>query len=157
MRKRVLAPSATDSLMQAGDWLELDQMAEVELTSEDAAHPIDAALRPGRGSGWRAAEGGAQVVRLRFDSPQHLHRIRLVFDEHEVTRTQEFTLRWSTGEGQPLREVVRQQYNFSPPNTTREVEDYTVNLANVAVLELSIVPDVSGTECRASLTEWRLA
>src|SRR5690606_8185299 len=114
-------------------------------------------LRPGRGSGWRAAEGGAQVIRLHFHPPQPLHRIRLVFEEHETARTQEFTLRWSAGGDQPLREVVRQQYNFSPPGTTCEVEDYAVGLDRVATLELSIVPDVAGAEGRASLAEWRLA
>lgn len=157
MRKRVLAPTAPDPSLEAAGWLDLERVAEVELTSEDAAHPIDSALRPGRGPGWRAAEGGTQLIRLHFDPPQHLHRIRLVFDEHEAARTQEFTLRWSTGGDQPLREVVRQQYNFSPPGTTREVEDYAVDLREVAVLELSIVPDLDGTECRASLAEWRLA
>jgi hypothetical protein len=53
--------------------------------------------------------------------------------------------------------LVRQQYNFSPPATTREVEDYTVNLDRVTALELSIVPDISGGEARASLARLQLA
>lgn len=154
MRKRVLAPGSS---AEAAGWLELDRVAEVELTSEDASHPIESALSLGRGSGWRAAEGGAQVIRLHFHPPQRLHRIRLVFEEHERARTQEFTLRWSDGDRRPFRDVVRQQYNFSPPGTTCEVEDYAVGLDGVATLELSIVPDVAGAECRASLAEWRLA
>jgi hypothetical protein len=47
-----------------------------------------------------------------------------------------------------FREIVRQQWNFSPPNTTREHEKYHVELSDVAVLELVIVPDISrGTAC----------
>jgi hypothetical protein len=38
---------------------------------------------------------------------------------------------------------MRQQWNFSPPNSIREVEEYHVELSNVTVLELVIVPDIS--------------
>jgi hypothetical protein len=36
--------------------------------------------------------------------------------------------------------VVRQQYTFSPPDTVREIEDYTLHLEAVTILELHIVP-----------------
>jgi hypothetical protein len=52
---------------------------------------------------------------------------------------------------------VRQQYNFSPPVMTREIEDYTVELVGVSVLELSIVPDISGGDARASVAQLRIA
>ncbi len=156
MRKRILAPVAPDPVTAASGWLKLDRVAEVELTSEDAAYPIESALRPGEGPGWRAGEAGEQVIRLRFDAPQKIQRIRLVFHEREAARTQEFALRWSADGGRSYRDVVRQEYNFSPPATTYEVEDYSVDLDGVSALELRIVPDVSGGECRASLTEWRL-
>ena len=54
-------------------------------------------------------------------------------------------------------EIVRQQWNFSPPETIREVEDYPVELASVTVLELIIVPNVSGGIARASLKSLRLS
>jgi len=72
-----------------------------------------------------------------------------VFHEEQCTRTQEFALRWSPDGGQSYRQIVRQQYNFIPPDTTREVENYTVNLDRVTILELSIVPDISGGDVRA--------
>ena len=72
-------------------------------------------------------------------------------------RTQEFVLRWSTGAGASSREIVRQQYNFSPPDVTREVEDYAVDLDGLTMLELSIIPDISGGEARASLGQLRIA
>ena len=52
---------------------------------------------------------------------------------------------------------MRQQWNFSPPETTREVEDYQVEPSNVTVLELIITPSVSGGAARASLKSVRLA
>jgi hypothetical protein len=46
---------------------------------------------------------------------------------------------------------VRQQWNFSPPETTREIEDYQVELSDVTVIELVIVPDNRRGAARASL------
>jgi len=139
------------------DWLDLKHLAKVELTSEDAEHPIELALLMNPGSGWRAQQPGKQMIRLLFDKPHGISRIQLLFQENERERTQEFVLRWSRGSGASFREVVRQQYNFSPPTITRELEDYTVDLNGVMVLQLSIVPDISGVDTRASLAQLRLA
>jgi hypothetical protein len=66
-------------------------------------------------------------------------------------------MRWSGDSGRSCREIVRQQWNFSPPNAIREVEEYQVGLSDVTVLELTIVPDISrGTAC-ASLKSLRLS
>jgi hypothetical protein len=95
-------------------------------------------------------------VRLVFDKPQKLRRIWLKFEETEIMRTQEFVLRWSPDGGRSFREIVRQQWNFSPPETERETEDYAVELSDVTALEVNIVPDKSGGEARASLECLRL-
>jgi hypothetical protein len=83
--------------------------------------------------------------------------VHLEFDERELERTQQFVLRWSADGGHSYREIVRQQYNFSPPGTTRECEDYSLNLAGVTTLELNIIPNISGGSARASLTQLRFA
>jgi hypothetical protein len=80
-----------------------------------------------------------------------------VFKETETSRTQEFVLRWRSEADQGFREIVRQQWNFSPPQTGREIEDYRVDLASVKVLELVIVPDIGGGSAYASLENLRLA
>ena len=80
-----------------------------------------------------------------------------MFEENETARTQEFVLRWSSDGDDSFREIVRQQWNFSPPQTIREVEEYQVELSNVTVLELIIVPNVSGGAARASLKSLRLS
>ncbi len=157
MRKRVIQPVPDETKQDDQAWLPLEELAQVEISSEDPNYPIDAALRPGDEPGWRAAGPGAQTIRLLFDRPQGLSRIRLVFVESESLRTQEFALCWRADGGQPYREIVRQQWNFSPPEGAREVEDYHVELAGVTALELTIVPDISGDDARASRAELRLA
>ena len=157
MRKRIGGYPPGGLPAVAPQWLDVERHAEVEVTSEDAAYPIESALHPEGAPGWRAAEPGLQTIRLQFDEPQRVERIRLVFDESEVARTQEFVLRRSTDGGRTYREIVRQQYTFSPPGTTREVENYTVELTGVTTLELEIVPEISGGMARASLSEWTIA
>jgi hypothetical protein len=61
----------------------------------------------------------------------------LVFEETEKSRTQEFVLQWSPDIQYSSREIVRQQWNFSPPDSVREKEDYAVELSEVKVLELT--------------------
>ena len=107
--------------------------------------------------GWRAADPGTQTIRLIFDQPQRLRRISLVFEENEIKRTQEFVLRWSPDGGRSFRDIVRQQWNFSPPDTVREVEEYQVELSDVTVLELIVVPDNNRGVARASLKNLRLS
>jgi hypothetical protein len=157
MRKRIIKQGTKGVSAADQKWLDLECLAQVEVTSEEAAHPIESALTPGVGSGWRAEQPGQQTVRLLFDKPQRVRRIRLVFHEDEKERTHEFVLRWSSDCGKSYREIVRQQYNFSPPETTREFEDYTVDLDGLTALELSIVPDISGGCARASVAQLRLA
>ena len=157
MRKRIIGCSPRDPSPAAQLWLDLESLVQVEVTSEDTDHAIESALIPGAGSGWRAAQSGEQMIRLFFDEPLRLRHILLEFHEDEQERTQEFVLRWSPDRGQSYRELLRQQYNFSPPGTTVEVEDYVVDLNGVTALELRIVPDLRGGSVRASLAQLRLA
>jgi len=157
MRKQTIS-SDSESVSRLDDaWLDLERLAKVEITSESAEHPVESALIPDSGLGWRAAQPGKQTIRLIFDHPLSLRRILLRFDEMERARTQEFVLRWLPEGDQSPREIVRQQYTFSPPATNQESEDYRVNLNGVTALELEIVPDISGGDASASLTQMRLA
>jgi len=157
MRKRIISPVQQETASPDQDWLNMEELAEVEITSEDAAHPIESALLPGHTSGWRAAGPGKQTIRLLFTNPQQLRRIWLNFVETRTERTQEYVLRWSPDGGQSFREIVRQQWNFSPEGATSETEDLHVELPAVTVLELSIIPEISGGNALASLAQLRLA
>jgi hypothetical protein len=152
MRKNIIPHEAEGA---GGGWLDLAHLARVEVTSEHPGHPVESALVPGSGPGWRAAGSGPQVIRLRFDQPQHVRRLWLRFDEPAASRTQEFTLRWVAAGG-ATREVVRQQWTFSPGGSARETEDYQVDLPEAAALELAITPDISGGDAVASLAGWRV-
>ena len=152
MRKRVIDPSRVGT----SDWLDLQTLAQVEISSEDPAHPIEFALSD-REDGWQAAVSGEQVVRVLFDEPRELRLIELTFDEGRTARTQEFLLRWSSDGGHSYRDIVRQQFTFSPPATARETERVTVNLREVTAVELTIVPDISHGLAHASLRSLRMA
>jgi hypothetical protein len=157
MQKRMVQAPAQEKVAEE-TWLDLGDMTQVELTSEDARHPIEGALLSRRSeSGWRAAEPGTQSIRLLFHQPQRLRRIRLRFDEPAAERTQEFALRWSPDGGRSFRDLVRQQYTFSPEGSTTELEELNVDLASVTALELTIIPDQGRGDAYASLAEWRLA
>jgi hypothetical protein len=127
------------------------------VTSEDKDFPVEGAFVSGDARGWRAAAPGSQTIRLIFDEPQTLRCISLIFEENETARTQEFVLRWSPDGGNSFKEIVRQQWNFSPHGTVREVEEYQVALSNVTVLELIIKPNIGGGLARGSLKNLRLS
>jgi hypothetical protein len=156
MRKRIINRSSKESASSDRAWLDLERLARVEVTSEETGHPVESALTTGNGPGWLASETGKQTIRLLFDEPQALGHIHLVFEEERRERTHEFVLRWSKDGGRSYRDILRQQYTFSLPGATREVEDYAVNLDGVTALELTIVPDLSGGNARASLISLRL-
>ena len=157
MRKRLIPTASQDAPHFDVGWLDLDGAATVEVSSEAKEYPVESALVSGEMPGWRADDSGTQTIRLIYEQPQKLKRIALVFEENETERTQEFVLRWSPDGGRSFREIVRQQWNFSPPNTIREVEEYHVELSDVTVLELVIVPEISQRAARASLKSLRVA
>jgi len=157
MRKRLISPIPERVRPHNEGWIDVDAAAVVEVSSEENDYPIESALLTDDTRGWRAAKPGTQAVRLMFDEPQRLRRIALVFEENDTKRTQEFLLRWSSDGGHSFREIVRQQWNFSPPETVREIQEYQVALSDLTVLELVITPEISGGTARASLKSLRVA
>lgn len=158
MRKRIIDEQGVQEATESDHlWLNLESVAQVEISSEDEAHPIESALAADSDSFWRAAESGEQTLRLLFDEPQRIKLIRLLFQEDQQERTQEFVLRWSSDGGASYYDIARQQYNFSSPDSNRELEEFTVNLDDVTALELSIIPDISGGSAHATLARWSVA
>jgi hypothetical protein len=141
MRKVVMTENTEEAPQQPETWLHLERIASVEISSEDASFPIESALGGEGNGGWRASAPGPQRIRLIFDKPQTIRRIQLHFVEKEAERSQEFWLLAMVED--ELRDVVRQQWNFSPGGTTEEREDYKVELTGVTALELRIDPDRS--------------
>jgi hypothetical protein len=160
MRKEIVAVEPIDQQgREEGSWLDVERIARVRLTSEDQSSPIENALNlnPARNSlGWRAEGPGAQTVALHFDVPQRIRRIFVQFIEREVERGQEFALRYSSPT-ETNREIVRQQWTFSPTGSTQETEDYEVDLHSVTKLEILIDPDRGAGHSLATLNALRVA
>jgi len=157
MRKRLVGPNhARQQSEPDKHWLDIEQLATVEITSEDPGFPIESTFGFDDGAGWRASECGEQQIRIIFDKPVSVHRLHLRFHEPDCERTQEFVLRWSSDSRASAMEIVRQQWNFSPTGSTTEIEHYVVNLDHVSVLELAIRPDLRRPEAVATLASWRV-
>jgi hypothetical protein len=149
MRKSIAPlPKASTISSTADGWLDLQEIASAEISSEDPSHPFENALQ-GEG-GWRAAAPGPQVIRLNFDEPQSIRRIRVEFREEHRERAQEFALFASSAANQ-RREIVRQQWTFSPGGSATEVEDYSVDLPAILSLELEIDPGRHDKSAMATL------
>lgn len=157
MKKQLISDNVPDKDELAANWLDLESVCCAEITSEDGCYPIEGALLPNSGIGWKAGKQGTQTIRLLFNQPQDISRILLSFLEHEVNRTQEYVLRWSQDYGHTFREIVRQQWNFSPEGSSAQLEDYAIKLKAVTVLELIINPDINDQNAIATLDKLRIA
>ncbi len=144
-KTRFLPPSASDP-----SGLDLERVATFEVSSENQDHPLENILQAGS-SRWAASDPGPQTIRMRFDAPQDISRISLRFDETDDDRTQEFVISRQSVGSQVWVEIRRQQFNFSPPGTSTQVEDYRVTLPGTTSLEIVINPDLAGLGV-ASLT-----
>jgi len=154
LRKHIFQAPPGHPVPHPGE-LDIAAIATVQVTSEDPAHPIEHVFDTRRGPGgsrWIAAEPGEQTLLLAFDTPQIVRQTLVEVEELEVSRTQELRLSVSHDGGQTYRELRRQEYNFSPPGTTFEREDWTVLAEGVTHLQLWMKPDKGGKPCRATLT-----
>jgi hypothetical protein len=160
MRKEIVGQKAVaGETPTAAEWLDLTSIARVQLTSEDPAFPIENALTTNptlNELGWRATGPGVQTITVLFDVPHNIRRIVVHFLERNLVRSQEFLLRYSSAK-ETDREIVRQQWGFSPNGSTQEVEDYAVELESVTKLELVIDPDRGRRNSVATLSTLRIA
>ncbi len=159
MRKEIVGQKTVAAEATGAEWFDLNSIARVQLTSEDPAFPIENALSTNptlNELGWRAGGPGAQTITMLFDAPQRIRRIALHFVEHKMERSQEFLLSYSSAK-ETNREIVRQQWTFSPNGSPQEVEDYAVDLESVTRLELMIDPDRGRRNSVATLSTLRLA
>jgi hypothetical protein len=156
VRKAILPSNADHAISSSDQWLNLEELASVEVSSEDPSYPFEEALHGAARDGWKAGAPGPQAIRLTFDQPQSIRRIRLEFREDGPERVQEFALYAMTA-NQARKEVLRQQWTFSPGGSTQEIEDYPVELADVTAIELQIDPGRHDKQKIASLQSIALA
>ena len=154
LRKLIIKPYPVTTDATTGE-IDIATVATVQVTSESPDHPIDLVVddHPGPGgTHWIAGEPGEQTVILAFDAPQTINQILLEVEEPEVARTQDLQLSLSRDGGRTYRELLRQEFNFSPEGTSFEREKWTVKAQGATHLRLVIKPDKGGKPCRATLT-----
>ena len=159
MRKKILERDHPTETPSPSEELDIPAIATAIVTSEAPDYPIENAFDSRRGLGgsrWMAAEPGEQTLILAFDTPQTLHQISLEVEDQQSSRTQELQLSVSDDNGQTYRELLRQEYNFSPPETTFEREEWSAHAEQVTHLRLWIKPDKGNKPCRATLTSLAL-
>jgi F5/8 type C domain len=156
MRKSILSPNVDHVASSSDQWLNLEELASVEVSSEDPLYPFEDALHGATRGGWKAGSSGPQAIRLTFDQPLSIRRIRLEFREDGPERVQEFALYAMTAD-QARKEVLRQQWTFSPGGSTQEIEDYPVELTDLTAIELQIDPGRHDKQKIASLQSIALA
>jgi hypothetical protein len=158
LRKQIVPKRVGEPAVLEGE-IPIADVATVQVTSEQADHPIDHAFDqrggPG-GSRWIADAPGEQGVTLVFDRPQTIRQVGVEVEELELSRTQELSVSVSSDGGRTYRELVRQEFNFSPPGTTFERERWTVRADAVTHLRVDIKPDKGGRIGRATLTSLTL-
>ena len=154
LRKHLLTDHPAGQIAEPGE-KDIAALATVWVTSEAADYPIDNVFDSHRGPGgsrWVAETPGPQRLLLAFDAPQILRTLRLEVEERDVSRTQELSVAISRDGGHTYQTLLRQEYNFSPPGTTFEREEWALPAEGVTHLQLVITPDKGGASCHATLT-----
>ncbi|PSM31350.1 discoidin domain-containing protein [Haliangium sp. UPWRP_2] len=156
MRKRILKDSPPAPLLRSGE-LDVATIATALVTSEASSHPVENMFDGRPDTRWIAQDSGEQTLILAFDAAQPLHRVALTIEEREASRTQELDLAVSSDGGLTWRELVRQEFNFSPGGATMEREEWRLPPGLLAThLRLRIRPDKSGAG-RATVTSLALS
>ena len=131
-------------------WLNLDKAASVTVVAGGRRMPRATGL-------WSAACTGEQVIEIRFRRPTSLRYLRVTSSESSCERTQEMTVWASLHRGEQHREVLRQQFNFSPRGAVTEIEQYALRLDDVSQLVLRITPSIEGASAVARVDDLRIA
>jgi hypothetical protein len=155
MRESKLSPTPFALPPPDLDWLDIDRKAWVEGTSEEKGHPIEFALLPERG-GWRAGTPGIKTIWVSFTNLRGSDESGW-FSRIPKTRARKSWPYDGPGYWPSFPRNRPPARNFSSPDSMREIEDYTVELSDVHVLELLVSPDKRDCNVRASLLHLRLA
>ena len=157
LRKRLLK----DARLLAAPSTELDVKAgaTVAYSSEQPDHPVDNIFdgRDGpHGTFWASASTDTtETILLEFDQPQNISRLIFEAEERRVERTQEVRLEVSSDGGNSFRQLLVQEFVFSPAGATFQREDLRLSAVGVSHLRLTIVPHKNGSG-RAAITSLRL-
>jgi hypothetical protein len=126
------------------EWLDLDEVAEVSIVSGGRRMPRSSGI-------WSIDAPGEQMIEIRFHEPTSVSHLRVTSSEIDQERTQEITVWASLNRGEQHRELLRQQFNFSPNGATEEIEEYAPGLEAVSAIQLRVVPSIDGRRAVARI------
>jgi hypothetical protein len=158
IRKRLMNERSLPSPERPGE-IDIANDATLVYSSEDPDHPlehlIDGHFGPGATRWASARQDATEHIVLEFDHSQPISRLVYEVEECWQERTQEVRVEASTDHGRTYRQVLVQEYTFSPQGATFQHEDLRLNLPEITHLSLTIVPSKGGSGV-ASLTSLRL-
>jgi F5/8 type C domain-containing protein len=158
LRKRPLEADAAASGRAANE-IDIAGRATVSYSSEDPAHPVEHLLdgrsRPGTTRWMSARFDTIEHLVVEFDQPQTISRLIYEVEEATRERTQQVRVEISEDGARTYRQILVQEYNFSPRGATYQREEQRFDLHGVTHLRLTIVPNKSGSGT-ATLTALRL-
>jgi F5/8 type C domain len=158
LRKRPLEAAPAENFRADGE-IDIARSATIRYSSERPTDPVEHLFDGQDGPGaprWASARPDTteQIV-VEFDEPQPLSRLVYAVEEREFERTQEVRVEISGDGGRSYRQILVQEYNFSPRGATFEREDQRFERRQASQLRLTIVPNKSGSGT-ATLTALRL-
>jgi hypothetical protein len=159
VRKRPLAANTTAPAARPSDKIHIAGGATIAYSFEDPAHPVenlfDGRSGPG-GTRWISTRlDTVEHIVVEFDQPRTISRLVYEVEETARERTQEVRVEASDDGGRAYRQILVQEYNFSPRGATFQREEQRVDLRQITHLRLTIVPNKSGSGT-ATLTTLRL-
>ena len=158
VRKRLLPKEGENPAAFAGE-IDIASHAVLAYTSDDPGHPIDNLIdgHYGRDSTfWAGAKPNTmERIIVEFDHPQSVSWMVYEVEDCTCTRTQEVSVEVSLDGGRTYRQMLVQEYTFSPDGATFQREVQRLNLPPISHLRLTIVPDKHGSG-RAKLNSLRL-
>lgn len=158
IRKRLMSEQSSMSSERPGE-IDIASHATLAYSSEDPDHPLEHLLDRHFGQGatrWASARPNAtEYIVLEFDHPQRVSRLIYEVEECLQERTQAVRVEVWTDHVRTYRQVLAQDYTFSPQGATFEHEDVQLDLPAITHLKLTIVPNKGGSGV-ATLTSLRL-
>ena len=158
VRKHLIGEHSSTVDETSGE-IDISRHATLAYSSEDPNHPLEHLIDGRCGPGatrWASARPNAtERIVLEFDHPQRISRLVYEVEESGRARTQQVRVEVSADDGRTYRQVLAQDYTFSPQGATFQHEDLRLELPAITRLRLTIVPNKDGSGV-ASLTSLRL-
>jgi F5/8 type C domain-containing protein len=158
IRKRLMSGPSSTPPERPGE-IDIARQATLTYSSEDPDHPLEYLIdgHCGRGATrWAGARPNeTERIVLEFDQAQRISRLVYEVEEGRQERTQEVRVEVSSDHSRTYRQVLAQDYTFSPQGATFQHEDLRLDLSTITHVSLTIVPDKGGPGV-ATLTSLRL-